>query len=469
MKKSAIFSILLCFTLLLGAFSVIATENDMSVSNGCHTLDAAYAYLGQQRLVDNCSAAIVFERNSDTLVYAWNVDAPVYPASLVKIMTALIALERGNLADVVAVKENVLATVPADAVSCDLQPDEVLTLQDLLYCMMVASGNDAAAVLADFVAGDQQTFVGWMNARAQEIGCSATNFTNVHGIHDDAQVTTARDIAKILNVALENEQFSELFCTVNYTVPATNRSAARNLVTGNYLISNENKDSVRIYYDGRVTGGRTGVAEDGSRCIATTAESGELSVITVVLGAASKYHEDGYSVSVFGGYNETSKLLDYTFDGHRSGQIVSKDQAIVQCRVINGDSMVVLGSDRSVFTMLPEGFTTDQLDYRYSHTGENFYAPIEKGTVLSKLEIWNGTQCIAQTDLYAMNSVDDIADYIKEQAPTTEDNLALTIVLVILLSLVGAAGVLIVIRYTLAKLPSGSRKRGKRKSIRRSR
>jgi len=292
----------------------------------------------------------------------------------------------------------------------------------------------------------------------------------VHGIHDDAQVTTARDVAKILNAAMENEQFAQLFCTINYTVPATNRSAARNLITGNYLISNENKDSVRIYYDGRVTGGRTGVANDGTRCIATTAESGELSVISVVLGAKSVYHEDGYSVSVFGGYNETSKLLDHTFDGHRSGQVISKDQAIVQCRVINGDSMVVLGSDRSVYTMLPEGFETKQLDYRYSHSGESFHAPIEKGTVLSKLEIWNGQQCIAQADLYAMNGVGEITDYIKEQAPTVEDHLGLTIFLTVILSLAGAAGILVLIRYILANLHYGTRKRpGRRKSYRRSR
>lgn len=470
MKKSAILLILLCCVMVFGSISVAANTGDMSVTNGSHTLDAAYAYLGQQRLVDNCSAAIVYERNSDTLVYAWNVDAPVYPASLVKIMTAWLALERGNLADVVAVREEVLATVPEDAVSCDLLPDEVLTVQDLLYCMMVASGNDAAAVLADHVAGDQQTFVDWMNACAKQIGCTGTYFTNVHGIHDDAQVTTARDVARILKAAMENQQFAELFCTVNYTVPATNRSAARYLVTGNYLISNENKDSVQIYYDGRVTGGRTGVADDGTRCIAATAESGELSVISVVLGSTSKYHNDGYSVSVFGGYNETSRLLDYTFDGNRSGQIISKDQAVTQCRVINGDSMVVLGSDRSVFTMLPEGFTTQQLDYRYSHTGENFHAPIEKGDVISKLEIWNGTQCIAQADLYAMNSVDDITNYIKEQAPTADSNLALTIFLTVVLSLLAAAALLVVIRYALANLHSGPRKRSNsRRSHRRGR
>lgn len=463
MEKRAILCIFMCLILV---FSLLvpasATQADMSVSNGCHTLDAAQAYLGQERIATNCSAAIVYERNSDTLVYAWNIDTPVYPASLVKIMTAWLAIENGNPADVVSVKEEVLASVPFDAVTCDLVAGEVLTVQDLLYCMMVASANDAAAVLADHIAGDQEVFVQWMNERAQQLGCISTVFTNVHGIHNDLQVTTARDMAKILDAAMDNESFAELFGTVNYTVPATNMSAVRNLVTGNYMISNENKDSVQIYYDGRVTGGRTGVTEDGLRCIAVSAEQGELSVISIVAGCESVYEDDGYTVRVYGGYNETELLLDHTFDGNRSGLIISKDQAMLQCRVINGDSMVVLGSDRSVYAMLPEGFRSEQLDFRYSHTGESFHAPIEKGAVVSQLEIWNGGQCIAQAELYAMNSVGDISDYIKEQAPTAEDNLALTIFLAVVLSLLGAFGILVLTRYILANLHSGVGKRGKK-------
>ena len=136
--------------------------------------------------------------------------------------------------DVIVVKENVLATVPISAVSVDLQVDELVTLEDLLYCMMVASANDAAAVIAEHISGDISAFVTEMNQRAAQIGCTDTVFTNVHGLHDDDQYTTARDIAKILAVASENTLFMDVFSAVEYDMPATNKTDARNLVSGNY-------------------------------------------------------------------------------------------------------------------------------------------------------------------------------------------------------------------------------------------
>lgn len=404
MKKLGVVCLIMCLIFTFhGVMSVAAQEeSNGSVINGCHSIDASVPFLGTSQLVDNAKSVILFEMNSETLMYAWNADEQMSPASLVKIMTALLAIEKGNMDDPVLITEDVLFTVPDEAVSAELQADEVLSLQDLIYCMLVGSANDAAAVIADYVSGSQGAFVAEMNRYASEIGCTDTQFMNVHGLHDDQQYTTARDTARILAVAMKNELFRNIFGAVSYTVPATTKSEERELVTGNHLMT---QAEMEIYYDARVTGGRTGITEDGYRCIASTAEQNGLALICVVLGAESVYTEDGYTEKVFGGFKETSALLDLGFSGHKNVQILYENQALKQSAVLNGASDVVIGPQISVSTILPDSVTSEQLTYRYADTGDSYTAPIEKGQKLSYVEVWYDGTCVAQADLFALNSV----------------------------------------------------------------
>ncbi len=395
-----VLSMLVCMTI-----PALATEiQDSSIQNGCNTLDGSVTFLGSEQKIENAESAILYETTTDTLMYAYNADAQAYPASLVKILTALIAIEQGTLTDAVVVRADVLDTIPEDAVDADLMADEVLSVEDLLYCMMVGSANDAAAVLADHVMGSQQAFVEEMNRYAQQLGCINTNFTNVHGLHDDGQYTTARDVCRILSHALKNETFRTIFGTIEYSLPATNLHPARNLTSGNYLISDQ---EVEIYFDSRVTGSRTGETTDRTRCVASVAESGDMNLISVVLGAKSVYKDDGYTVKVFGGYQETSDLLDLGFDGYKTAQIFYANQAIQQLDVPNGDSDLIVGPDISASSVLPNDSSSKTLIYRYGEIG-NLTAPIEKGQKISQLEVWSGTVCVAQADLYALNKVDAV-------------------------------------------------------------
>ena len=195
---------------------IYATEADpadqnVSSMNGCHGFDANVTYLGNGKITDNIGAALLYEVNSDTLMYTHNPDAMMYPSSLVKILTALIAVEKGNLDDVVVASQEVLGTIPYYAASAELKPGEKLTLSDLLYCMMVGSANDAAAVIATHISGNQAQFVQDMNNYAKALGCTGTNFVNVHGLHDENQYTTARDMGRILTAAVENDVFLTYF------------------------------------------------------------------------------------------------------------------------------------------------------------------------------------------------------------------------------------------------------------------
>ena len=174
MKK---FGILLAVFLCLGwILPVTATASTPS------GLLAQQALAGNGDYEGTAKAVVLYEMNTDTLVYAYQPDLRISPTGIVKVLTALIALEEGNLDDVVTVRRSTLDSVSPGAVSAGLKAGEEISLRDLLYCIMVSSANDACAVVAEHIAGSQQAFVEKMNARAATLGCANTHFTNVHGL-----------------------------------------------------------------------------------------------------------------------------------------------------------------------------------------------------------------------------------------------------------------------------------------------
>ena len=382
----------------------------------CFSTDARVAYLGTGQLVKNASSVFLYELNTQTLMYAWQPDTQSSPSSFAKIVTAIVAIENSNMDSAVTVTEAALADLPKSAISAKLVDNEVITVKDLLYCMLVGSANDAAAVIAQYISGDQVLFAEKMNEFVERIGCTGSHFTNPHGLHDPQQVTTARDTAKILEYALRNETFRAMFCATEYTVPATNKSTERYLVTGNYLMSSH---EVEIYFDDRVIGGRTGVANDTTRCLASVARVGTMELLSVVMGAASVYEESGNKIRSFGGYNETKTLLDIGFAGYGAAQILYDGQALTQFSVAGGDSMVTVCPRANVSSILPENATLADLTFRYSDDVERVSAPISIGDRVCSVEIWFRDLRLAQTDLYAMNSVRDhsvVTLYVQESS-----------------------------------------------------
>ena len=387
--------------LLLMPISVSATEDAQNRSYSCYSLDATESVLGTTVLTDNADTAVIYELNSNTMMYAVNPDEVIEPASLVKIMTCLIAAEKGVMDDAVTIKAETISSIPEDAANVGLQADEVLSLEQLMYCMMISSANDAAAVIAEHIAGSQEAFIGMMNDYAERIGCTNTHFTNVHGLYDVNQFSTARDLTKILYVATQNETFNKFFGADYYELPPTNKSDVRYLLTSNYLLS---KEDVEIYYDERVTGGRTGITRNYDRSVAVSAEAGNMQLLCVITGAASQVSSNGYSVTVFGGYQEVSLMLDACFNGYHVAQVVFDGQIVTQQPVDNGDCDVILGARATGLAVVPE--YTKISDLTYSLTSrEALVAPIEKGQPVSSVDIWHNNVCIAQAQLYAMNTV----------------------------------------------------------------
>ena len=437
MKKISIICLIVLY--LLCSYPVFAADisEDASVISGSNTLDGQVPILGNQQIDKNMKSAVLYEVHSETLMYAYNADEKLPPSSLLKILTALIVIEKGNLADAVTVQESVLATLDKDAVSVKLAIDEVVTVRDLLYCMMVASGNDAAVVLADYIMGSQQAFVAEMNRYAAELGCTNTNFTNVHGLHDENQYTTARDVARLLAKAVENETFCDIFGAKYYTVPQTNKSEERHLSSQNYLMNNDRDIN---YYDERVTGSRTALANDGSRGVASVAQISDMTLICVVMGAGSEYEKDGYTVRVYGGYNETRKLLDLSDSGYKTAQLLFPNQVVLQKSVMNGNADISIGTQEGAFSVIPENATEASLSYRYVNEIP-LSTPIERGQRVSTLQIWCGSVCVSQTDLYAMNSVKSATALFVDK---DKDQPSISIIKTILIVMGTIAGMIVV-------------------------
>lgn len=179
-------------------------------------------------------AGILMESSTGTVVYAKNADGQIDPSGAVKIMTTLVALENGQLEDQITINELGVNQVASANINIGSQNGEVFTLEQCLYAVMLASANDSAVQAAAHIGGGTvEPFVEMMNAKAQELGCTDTVFTNPTGISDGSQHTTPHDMALILRAAFQNETFRTMASATAYTIPATNVSAERQL-TNNY-------------------------------------------------------------------------------------------------------------------------------------------------------------------------------------------------------------------------------------------
>ena len=441
------------------------TEGDASILTGCHTIEAQKPLWGSNKMLEAAGAAMLFEINSGTMMYAYNPDKTMHPASLVKIMTALVALERGDLNSIATVSVNALASLPEDSDTLKLKPGEQFTLDQLLYGMMTGSANDAAVVIAEHIAGSQMGFAAMMNRKAKELGCTGTFFVNAHGMHEEAQVTTARDMVKIVLAAIENEDFCRYFSALEYSIPATELHGVRNLTSTNFLMS---KGVTEEYYDARVTGGRTGVTDARERCLIATAESGGLKYVAIVLGAIPSVTPDG--ITRFGSYEEVGQLFDMGFKNYRITQILGTDDIIAQYPVLNGENYIVTGPSNSVSVVLPTTVTVKNLSFRYQNDFTSLTAPVAKGEQLTMVQVWYNNVCIGQSPIVTKNSCALVSDYTEADYVTTDSEPLSDVIIAVAIicgGVIGAAGILYVyqiIRRMVRQAQYKRRRRSRRRS-----
>lgn len=340
------------------------------------------------------TAALLVEPTSGTVLYELNADETRYPASTTKIMTALVTLENADLTQQVTVEEGDFTNVTADSSVAGFEPGEVLTVEQLLYGLMLPSGNDASYILARAVAGDVDTFVQMMNDRAAELGCTGTHFANPCGLHDDNHYTTARDLMRITQAAMANPTFAQIVSTPSFELPATNLQEARTLENSNLLL-----DSTSSVYYAPAQGIKTGNTTEAGRCLVAAASQDDVTLYSVVLGCAD--------AEIPASLTETKRLFEWAYAEWSVQEIVTAGTALQTVDVVDahqGEQLQVT-ADGTLAKLLPND--TDHAAITVSFDlPEEFCAPYTQGDVIGTATYTLNGELLGKVTLSAGNDVD---------------------------------------------------------------
>lgn len=387
----------------------------------------------------NAKAALLMDYESGRMLYGLNERDTEYPASITKVMTALLTLEavdQGVLTlDQQVAAPSLVNDMDPTGSSADIKEGEVLTVEQLLYCLLLPSANEAAQILAEAVDGDQAAFVEHMNQRAKELGCQGTHFVNVHGFHDPNHYTTAYDIALMMQAAMEHELFQTIITSPNYVIPATNLSEERTVRNTNALTSNWTYTG---YLYRRGTGGKTGSTDEAGKCLVETAKDGDTYLISVILGSGPVTDANGEERQ--GQFYETIRLLDWGFDNFRRVTLAPEGTLVAKVKVnlsTQADEVNVKPQGEVTRT-LPKDVDLDRVEMVPRLFSESVDAPVEAGQVLGTMVLsYEGTE-YGTLDLVADTSVErSQLLYYKSQVEHFFQNSGVKLILAVVL-IVGA-------------------------------
>ena len=238
--------------------------------------------------------AILLEADSSEVLAEKNADSQIYPASMTKMMTVLLAIEaEPDLDRQVTIPEDVFPALEQEGASmAGFKPGEVVAIRDLLYGALLPSGAECCETLARLVSGTEADFVALMNQKAAELGMTSTHFCNPTGLHDPEHVSTVRDISTLLREAVRNETFRKILTTDRYTIQPTNLHPKGFTVT-NTLLRELNGDEIR---NGKILGGKTGYTSEAGLCLASIAEVKEKEYLLVTAGALGNHETEQYHI-----------------------------------------------------------------------------------------------------------------------------------------------------------------------------
>ena len=262
-------TIILILIMLL--FSTTSFAND--------NIDTNENSVEETKLSLYCNSCILIEKSTGKVAYEFNSEKRMYPASTTKILTAIIAVEKCNLSDVVTITSDMTSRVPPSYTTAYLRPGEQVTVEELLNCLLIPSANDAGFALAIHISGSVEEFANLMNEKARNLGCKNSNFTNPSGIHDDNHYSTARDMGIIALYATRYPQITDIVCKTSYVLHP-NKGNIRTFVTTNTLI----KPTEKTYYE-YANGMKTGYTAPAGACVISSAKKDNMEFVAVVLDA----------------------------------------------------------------------------------------------------------------------------------------------------------------------------------------
>lgn len=350
-------------------------------------------------------AALLVDANTGLPIYAKNEHEELYPASLTKIMTALLvfeAIEDGKLSmdQMLTASSSALMGLADDGSTAGIQVGETMSVQNLLYCMLVVSANEACNILAEAVSGSVSAFVDAMNAKAKELGCENTHFVNPNGLHDPQHYTSAWDLYLITAAAMQYDGFMTICDTAHVVIPATNMSEERDYWTTNHLLSTWR---VIGYRDTRAHGIKTGSTDDAGHCLVSSAMHGSLHFISVILGA-ERVEEHG--VGNIRSFSETSRMFDYGFDNFSYQTAILESEEIQEVPVeLSEMDHVTVHPAQDTEVLMPKTLSPEDLE-RSVELQEVVEAPVAAGQKLGTLTLSYDGITYATVDLLASFDVE---------------------------------------------------------------
>ena len=342
-------------------------------------------------------ASLLMNLNTGEIYEERNIDEKVYPASTTKILTAILAIENGKLTDTVTVSDTA-SQLPSGSSGMGLIRGEELTVEQLLYGLMVSSANDAANALGEYVAGSIDDFVKMMNEKAKELGAVNTHFCNTNGLHDDDHYTTARDMAIIARYAMKNKTFRKLVKTASYTMEPTNKYLEQRIMRSTNKLLSTNKSSRYIYKN--AIGIKTGFTTPAQHCLVSAADNGDFSLLCVVMGAPSDARRDLM-------YDETLALYKWGFSAYKAQTVAKEGETLTEAKVrlAKSKDTITLATQKEVKALLPTNIDTEKITSKIS-VNSDIKAPIKAGQVLGKVTYYYEGKKVATAKLVSNETIE---------------------------------------------------------------
>lgn len=421
----------------------------------------------------SAQSAILMDVNTGVILYSKNIHERLYPASTTKIMTTLLAMENGNLDDMVEFSHDAVFSVPADGSNMGMDEGESISLEECLYGIMVASANEAANAAGEYVSGSIEDFVTLMNERALEIGCTDTHFVNPNGLHDPQHYTSAYDLALISSLFFRNEMLCKISNTARYHFEATATQPDDFYKNNKHQLING-----EIPYDG-ILGGKTGYTDDSRQTLVTCAEQNGMRLVCVVFKEESPTQ-----------FTDTVELFDYGFHNFQVQNISENEEkyniestGFLQIgNDVFGSSKPILSIDTESYVIIPNTISFQDLDSEidYSQSDENRIAGIEYsyhgmyvGNAYLNLVTDNASSYEFDTEMTSTDISVEKTEAEPEAEAETQDTIFINIKKVLIIILVAAAIVITIFMVhalvTNGRTAKRRNSRIKRKQRRRSR
>ena len=372
--------------------------------------------------IPSCGAAYIVELTSGTVVYSDNANEKMYPASTTKLMTALLAVEYveagyGSLDDIIIFSEAAVYGIPRDTMHINISVGEKLTVEQVLYAILLPSANEACLGMAEYVAGDISSFIDLMNVRAGELGMAGTHYVTANGLHDEEHYTTAYDMSILMQEVLKHELLVQIMSTAEYTIPETNMSLSRSLSNTNKCIHTGSE-----YYNPYVICGKTGFTTPAGNTLVTYSEYENQKYISIILKA-----NQGIT------FSSTDKFMDY----------VSENVELVKIENLIDYSVSVPTDGTSTFVMAQPAVSFLILSHKGDDVGayrkeyslkDSVTLPVYAGDTVGTLYLYDGETLVASVNMVsranygvpdettaatsAPDSTEDSGD--ESEPPTTE-------------------------------------------------